>query len=78
MSHREESIMIRAIVKEKYPEMGCTNGNCIFGHHGGMCTNGMCHCADTTDRGEAKKIARVLNYVAHALAGRVIEAEKVK
>jgi hypothetical protein len=70
--------MIRSIVKDKYPEIGCTDGACIFGHHGGMCTNGGCHCADTTDRDEAKKIARVLNYVAHALARRVIEAEKVK
>lgn len=24
--------------------LGCSDGNCIFGHPGGMHTNGGCHC----------------------------------
>lgn len=28
----------------KWRLIGCTNGNCAFGHPGGMHTNGPCHC----------------------------------
>jgi hypothetical protein len=27
-------------------EIGCSNGGCIFGHLGGMHTNGACHCSE--------------------------------
>jgi len=29
-------------LRKKYP--GCSDGGCIFGHPGGMHTNGGCHC----------------------------------
>lgn len=28
------------------PYVGCTDGGCVFGHPGGMHTNGGCHCLD--------------------------------
>jgi hypothetical protein len=52
------------------PEVGCGDGGCIFGHHGGMHTNGGCCCVSThrADVHDVGSVARMLSMIAHELA----------
>ena len=62
MSSRE-SRRIRAITTNAFgAETGCHDGGCIFGHLGGMQTNGGCQClkgSPTELRRNLLKMARV-------------------
>ncbi len=49
------------------PGHGCIDGNCVFGHPGGLRTNGGCACVKGTES-ELRRHIRVLSRVAHALA----------
>lgn len=40
-----ETAMERLLRRSK-DYVGCSNGTCVFGHPGGMHTNGGCHCLD--------------------------------
>jgi hypothetical protein len=52
------------------PEVGCGDGGCIFGHLGGMHTNGGCRCIPThrDDVHDVGSVARMLSMIAHELA----------
>ena len=60
---------VRATVCELFGEsIGCADGGCVFGHPGGMHTNGGCNCLKDPDRYTLVRIAMRLNQVATKLA----------
>lgn len=70
MSSRE-SRRIRLITTNAFgPETGCADGGCIFGHPGGMQTNGGCECLKgnaTELRRNLQKLARIARIARLAL-----------
>lgn len=55
---------------------GCSDHGCIFGHHGGMGTNGGCQELKSHDVDDMRRNLRRLSMVAYALAGRIEELEE--
>jgi hypothetical protein len=49
---------------------GCTNHGCVFGHPGGMGTNGACHCLDPRELHE--------NFEAEQRARRAVRAMRAR
>lgn len=51
-------------------DVGCHDGSCVFGHTGGMQTNGGCQCLDQARAGgrDAVLLVRRLAQLADALA----------
>lgn len=59
---------VRAIAVHLFgPDVGCSDGSCVFGHPGGMCTNGGCHCLMNSPF-ETRNRGMMLSRIAHALA----------
>jgi hypothetical protein len=54
---------------------GCTDSGCIFGHHGGMGTNGGCEC-HVGERNDLRLKLLAMAKVARELAQRCIEHEE--
>jgi hypothetical protein len=48
--------------------IGCSDGGCVFGHQGGMHTNGGCQCMKERDVIALRRTAYQLSQVARALA----------
>jgi len=72
--------------KTEIPEVqGCTDQGCVFGHPGGMATNGGCRCIDIQDPETRRRVTRniralrkeirLLRDIAHTVRGM---AEAVK
>jgi hypothetical protein len=36
--------LVRQVAERLHPGVGCTDHGCVFGHPGGMGTNGGCEC----------------------------------
>lgn len=63
------SKLVRATAVEIFgPKIGCTDGGCIYGHPGGMHTNGGCKCVKERDLIEIRRHAQRLSVVARKLA----------
>lgn len=65
------SKLVRAEAERLFgPEVGCLDGSCLYGHPGGMQTNGGCQCLkEVRDGGRAAVVhASRLGKLARALA----------
>lgn len=62
------SAIRRRVAERLFPGTGCTDGGCIFGHPGGMHTNGGCECVKDRNPVYLRLIAQKLARVAEALA----------
>ena len=61
--------LVRTTAVELFgPKIGCTDGGCIYGHPGGMHTNGGCNCLKERDLIEIRRHAQRLSLVARKLA----------
>ena len=61
-------------------ELGCTDHGCIWGHPGGMGTNGGCHCLMDDDRATLRKSQRAVRQLRLdliALEAKLAAAERV-
>lgn len=56
-------------------QYGCTDSGCIFGHHGGMGTNGGCDCY-LGEQNELRLKLRAMARIARGLAQLYIELEE--
>lgn len=67
---------VRRVAVELFgADIGCSDGHCVFGHPGGMHTNGGCRCArDMPER----SVCRMLGNIALDLAESLIEKEGEK
>lgn len=58
----------REVAERLYPGVGCTDGGCVFGHPGGMHTNGGCECLKERNVIQMKRNLLVMADIARALA----------
>lgn len=66
--------LLRQAVDEQWSGVGCYDAGCVFGHPGGMQTNGGCSCLKDVD---ARAVyLRVLRAAALELARRVLDATR--
>jgi hypothetical protein len=65
--------MVRRVADRLHPDAGCGDGSCVFGHRGGMHTNGGCQCLKETDPVLLRRTALRLADVARALAATMPE-----
>jgi hypothetical protein len=68
------SAIRRRVAERLFPGVGCTDGNCVYGRHDGMHTNGGCHCLDDKNPFHLRAVARQLASVAQTLAA-IVEDE---
>lgn len=60
---------VRAVARELCGDhVGCSDGGCVFGHPGGMRTNGGCVCIKSTHPIDLRRTIRKLAAVALRLA----------
>jgi hypothetical protein len=59
--------IVRMVTNRLHPEAGCMDGGCVFGHPGGMQTNGGCQCLKESDI-LLRRNLRMLSDVARTLA----------
>lgn len=59
---------VRAVARAIAPDAGCSDGGCVFGHPGGMATNGGCMCLKERDPDELRRTVRRLAAIARRLA----------
>ena len=66
--HKRESQLVRQTAGD---DVGCSDGNCVFGHLGRMHTNGGCQCLKQ-DATQLRRDLRRMSKVAHTLASVVL------
>ena len=61
---------IRQIAIELFgPDVGCGDGGCVYGHLGGMQTNGGCNCMKSRDVIELTRLVQRLRMIAERAIG---------
>ena len=60
--------IVRLVANRVHGDVGCSDGGCIFGHPGGMHTNGGCRCLEETDPVLLRRSLRRLAAVANTFA----------
>jgi hypothetical protein len=65
---KRESQLVRQIAGD---DVGCSEVDCVFGHLGGMHTNGGCQCLKQ-DAVQLRRTLRQMSKVAHKLASLVL------
>lgn len=73
----EASKLFRKTANKLYPQAGCGDGGCIFGHPGGQHTNGGCRCL-TSDIHDTRIVARQLALIGRELAKELVVAQEAK
>jgi len=63
--------LLRQVVREEGEGYGCSDAACVFGHPGGVRTNGGCSCLKDVDKMAA--YLKVLRGAALELARRVLD-----
>jgi hypothetical protein len=63
--------MVHRVATRLFPDAGCSDGSCVFGHPGGMQTNGGCQCLKERDPVLLRRTVMRLADVARALAATV-------
>lgn len=66
--------IVRRVTERLHPGLGCGDGGCIFGHPGGMHTNGGCQCLKERDPHILRRNLLAMSDVARALAAVLPEA----
>lgn len=54
--------------QELFGDVACSDGGCVFGHPGGMRTNGGCQHLKTRDHNEQRRTIQMLARIALKLA----------
>ena len=62
----------RELTSRLFPDAGCADSGCVFGHSGGMGTNGGCECVGQIRDFHARMTVRRLSKLAHELASMVV------
>lgn len=65
------SQIVRQVAERLHPGTGCTDGGCVFGHPGGMQTNGGCGCSKERDHILLRRTIFQLSHIAKTLAALV-------
>jgi len=60
--------IIRRVSQRLFGDVGCSDGSCVFGHPGGMQTNGGCGCIKETNPVMLRRTIFQLREVAKVLA----------
>ena len=68
--------LLRHVTNRLHPDLGCSDGGCVFGHAGGMRTYGGCVCLNERDPILLRRDLLALSEVARALAT-MCQAESV-
>lgn len=68
--------IVRLVAERLHPGVGCADASCIFGHAGGMATNGGCQCMRERSDVALRRIAMQLRDVAITLAAPVAELDR--
>lgn len=63
--------IVRRVAHRRHPGLGCSDGNCVFGHSGGMATNGGCVCLKEREPVILRRTILALSDVARVLASMV-------
>jgi hypothetical protein len=63
-----QSQIRRQVANRLYPDAGCSDGGCVFGHAGGMRTNGGCACLKERETVILRRTVMRLGRVAQVLA----------
>lgn len=63
--------IVRRVAERRHPGLGCTDHGCVFGHPGGMGTNGGCACIKETDALRLRRTILALADIARVLASMV-------
>lgn len=75
MSIPETNKLVRKLAIELFGnEIGCLDGNCVFGHRGGQHTNGGCQCLKG-ERTELRINLLKMSKLAKTFAERLSDAE---
>jgi hypothetical protein len=64
--------LVFKIAHELFPGTGCHDASCVFGHPGGMATNGGCACIKG-EKVELRRNLQKLSQVARELASRMLQ-----
>lgn len=60
--------IVRAVTNRLFPDLGCSDGGCVFGHPGGMHTNGGCQCLQERNQAQMRRQLMAMAQVARTLA----------
>ena len=60
--------IVREVTERLHPGTGCTDGGCVFGHPGGVRTNGGCACLRERNAVQLKRYVMIMADVACTLA----------
>lgn len=63
--------IVRRVADRRHPGLGCSDHGCVFGHPGGMGTNGGCGCIKETDALRLRLTILALSDIARVLASMV-------
>jgi hypothetical protein len=61
------SVILREVAERMFPDLGCSDGGCVFGTRPGMHTNGGCGCLQETGPRMRRQLM-ALSQIARALA----------
>jgi hypothetical protein len=65
-SETGKQLVRRAAVEMFGESIGCSDSGCVFGHPGGMHTNGGCRCARTDPKVSLQKLRYISLYIAES------------
>lgn len=68
MSEPTAKQLVHRVATRLYGHVGCSDGGCVFGHPGGMHTNGGCQCLKERGAYVLRRTVMQLSQVARTLA----------
>lgn len=63
--------LVRRVADRLHPGLGCSDAGCVFGHRGGMATNGGCECLKEREPVYLRRTILALSDIARVLASMV-------
>lgn len=60
--------IVRQVTNRLFPDLGCSDGGCVFGSPGGMHTNGGCECLKERKPVQMRRYLMAMHQVSRALA----------
>lgn len=65
--------IVRRVAERRHPGLGCSDHGCVFGHPGGMGTNGGCECTKEREPVRLVRTIMALSDIARVLASMVAD-----
>ena len=62
------SQLVYRVTKRLFPDLGCSDGSCVFGSPGGMHTNGGCDCIRDRDVNMLRRRLMAMSQIAKTIA----------